>query len=65
MYHVLDRAVDCMLNSMKESIDDRVDIMLEPVENYVSSLDIKSYHKLIDFGFQSVEKNKCKIQDLV
>ena len=40
MYHVLDQAVDCMLNLMKESIDDRVDIMLEPVENYVSSLDI-------------------------
>jgi len=61
---MVDRSLDLMLvHQQKQSR--QPDILIRPMIEQVSSFDIKSYDRLIEFGYQSVKNASSQIESLV
>tara|TARA_Y100001935_G_scaffold182103_1_gene150843 strand:+ start:3120 stop:3920 length:801 start_codon:yes stop_codon:yes gene_type:complete len=61
---MVDRSLDLMLNSQRKMMD-QPDVLLTPVITDVSSFDLKSYDRLVEYGYQSVMKSKKSLLSLV
>ena len=65
VYSIVDRAIDCALRVNSELATKNLDFVMNPLGEYIGSIDLKSRNKLVKYGYECVTFYRKDIEKLL
>tara|TARA_B100000700_G_C14966112_1_gene818937 strand:- start:109 stop:894 length:786 start_codon:yes stop_codon:yes gene_type:complete len=65
MHELMDRSIECLMVSKSKYQASYYDLQFNVIEQSMSSIDFKNREKLVDYGFNCIEKNRRKIEAIL